>query len=303
MQWMEVTLSVDGEAAEAVTELLQRYSYQGVAIEQEDVPQEAWDDGHAEPPKRLTLRAYFPADRRVEETKLLLDTALGHMSLMYPMPTPVYRIIDEADWAEAWKANYKPIRLGRKLIIRPEWVEMETAPDEVVISLDPGMAFGTGTHPTTQLCLETLEDVVQPGVQVLDLGCGSGILSIAAAKLGAGHVLGLDIDSIAVTAAQQNSARNGLSDKITVQEGSLDMAVDSAQRFDLVVANILAWIIILMCENHLGEVVRPGGIGVFSGIIAEQAGDVETALRRVGLQPYARRQQGDWVAILAKRKE
>jgi ribosomal protein L11 methyltransferase len=302
MQWMEVSLSVDGEAAEAVTELLQRYSYQGVAIEQEDVPPEAWDDGQAEPPKRLTLRGYFPADRRVEETKFLLETALGHMSLMYPMPTPVYRIIDEADWAEAWKANYKPIRLGRRLIIRPEWVEMETAPDEVVISLDPGMAFGTGTHPTTQLCLETLEEVVQPGIQVLDLGCGSGILSIAAAKLGAGHVLGLDIDPIAVTAAQQNSTRNGLSDMITVQEGSLDSVIGSARRFDLVVANILAWIIINMCDNGLGEVVRPGGIGIFSGIIADQAEEVEHALRRVGLQPYARRQQGGWVAILTKRK-
>src|SRR3990172_1165571 len=111
MQWMEVTMRVDGEAAEAVTELLQRYSYQGVAIEQEDIPPEAWDDGKAEPPKHLTIRAYFPADRRVEETKFLLDTALGHMSLMYPMPTPVYRLIDEADWAEAWKTNYHPIRL------------------------------------------------------------------------------------------------------------------------------------------------------------------------------------------------
>lgn len=303
MQWMEVTLSVDGEAAEAVTELLQRYSYQGVAIEQEDVPPEAWDDGHAEPPQRLTIRGYFPADRRVEETKYLLDTALGHMSLMYPMPTPVYRLIDEADWAEAWKANYKPIRLGRKLIIRPEWVEIETAPDEVVISLDPGMAFGTGTHPTTQLCLEALEEVVQPGMQVLDLGCGSGILSIAAAKLGAAHVLGVDIDAIAVTAAQQNSARNGLADTITVQEGSVDIVVDSGQQFDLVVANILAWIIMMMCDNGLGAVVRPGGLGIFSGIIAEQAEDVEHALRRVGLKPYARHQQGDWVAILTKRKE
>src|SRR5690606_25291805 len=170
------------------------------------------------------------------------------------------------------------------------------------ISLDPGMAFGTGTHPTTQLCLETLEEVVQPGIQVLDLGCGSGILSIAAAKLGAGHVLGLDIDPIAVTAAQQNSTRNGLSDMITVQEGSLDSVIGSARRFDTVVANILAWIIINMCDNGLGEVVRPGGIGIFSGIIADQAEEVEHALRRVGLQPYARRQQGDWVAILTKRK-
>ncbi|MBZ0298789.1 MAG: 50S ribosomal protein L11 methyltransferase [Anaerolineae bacterium] len=301
MQWVEVTLSVDGEAAEAVAELLQRYSYQGVAIEQENVPQEAWDDGHAEPPQRLTIRAYFPADRRVEETKLLLDTALGHMSMMYPMPVPSYRTIDEADWAEAWKVNYRPIRLGRKLLIRPEWVEMETAPDDIVISLDPGMAFGTGTHPTTQLCLEALEDLVKPGAQVLDLGCGSGILTIAAAKLGAAHILAVDTDPIAVTATQQNVARSGVADHITVQQGSLENVVNSGQRFDLVAANILARVIILMCDEDLGQVIQPGGVGIFSGIIAEQAADVEAALRHTGLKPFARRPQGDWVAILAKR--
>jgi ribosomal protein L11 methyltransferase len=302
-QWVEVALSVDGEAAEAVAELLQRYSYQGVAIEQEDIPAEAWDDGQAEPPRRLTIRAYFPADRRVEETKFQLETALGHMSLMYPMPTPTYRFINEADWANAWKKNYHPIRLGRRLLIRPEWVQMETAPDDVVITLDPGMAFGTGTHPTTQLSLEALEDLVTPGMQVLDLGCGSGVLSIAAAHLGAAHILALDIDPIAVTATQQNAERNAVSDRIHAAEGSLITALETDQQFDLVVANILAHVIIAMSDDGLGRTVRPGGLGVFSGIIADQAAEVESALRRTGLKPYARRQQGDWVAILARRPE
>ncbi len=301
MQWIEVALSVDGEAAEAVAELLQRYSYQGVAIEQEDIPPEAWDDGQAEAPRRLTVRAYFPADRRVEETKFQLETALGHMSLMYPMPTPTYRLIDEVDWAEAWKANYRPLRLGRNLLIRPEWIEMDTGPEDVVISLDPGMAFGTGTHPTTQLCLETMEDVVEPGMQALDLGCGSGILSITAVRLGAAHVLGVDIDPIAVTATRQNSERNDVSAQITVQEGSLSDVVASGQQFDLILANILAHVIIAMCDDLLADVFRPGAVGIFSGIIEEQAGNVEHALRDAGLKPYARRQQGDWVAILARK--
>jgi ribosomal protein L11 methyltransferase len=301
MDWIEVSLSVDGESGEAVAELLQRYGHQGVSIEQEGIPPEEWDDGEALPPERLTIRAYFPADERAEEAKLQLETALGHMSLMYPMPKPAYRIVHDEDWAEAWKTHYHPVRIGRHLFIRPLWIQAETAPDDLVISLDPGMAFGTGTHPTTQLCLEALEDRVQPGVKVLDLGCGSGILSIGAAKLGAGSVLALDIDPIAVKVTAENAEQNGVADKITAQEGSLENVVTSARRFDLVVVNILARVIIAMCDQHLGDVVRPGGVALFSGLIEEQVDDVEAALRKTGLEPTARRQQGDWMLVEARR--
>ena len=301
MDWIEVALSVDGESAEAVAELLQRYGHQGVAIEQEGIPPEEWDDGEALPAQLLTIRAYLPADERAEDAKLRLEAALGHMSLMYPMPKPAYTIVKEEDWAEAWKAHYHPIRIGRKLFIRPLWLDVEIAPDDVVIALDPGMAFGTGTHPTTQLCLEALEDAVQPGVQVLDLGCGSGILAIGAAKLGAAHILALDIDPIAVKVTQENIEQNGVADKITAQQGSLENVITSARRFDLVVVNILARIIIMMCDQHLGDTVRPGGKALFSGIILEQADDVEAALRKTGLEPTARRQEGDWVLIEAKK--
>ena len=223
------------------------------------------------------------------------------MNMMYPMPTPEYRIVEEKDWAEAWKVHYHPVRIGKRLMIRPLWTEVELQPDDVEIALDPGMAFGTGTHPTTQLCLEATEDLLVPGAQVLDLGTGSGILAIAAAKLGAGHVLALDNDGVAVEAAQLNIEQNGAADKITVQEGSLESVVTSARRFDLILVNILARIIIAMCDQHLGDVVRPGGLAIFSGIIEEQADDVEAALRKTGLQPYARRQQGDWIVIEARR--
>lgn len=138
MNWIEVSLSVDGEAAEAVAELLQRYGHQGVSIEQEDIEPEQWDDGQAPPAQRLTVRAYIPDDHRALEAKHSLEIALGHMHLLYPMPTPVYRNIPEADWAEAWKAHYHPIRIGRRLLIRPLWVVLETQTDEIVISLDPG---------------------------------------------------------------------------------------------------------------------------------------------------------------------
>lgn len=301
MDWIEIALSVDGESAEAVAELLQRYGHQGVAIEQEGIPPEEWDDGEAQPANLLTIRAYLPADERAEDAKLRLEAALGHMSLMYPMPKPTYSIVKEDDWAEAWKAHYHPLRIGKRMFIRPLWVEVETAPDDVVISLDPGMAFGTGTHPTTQLCLEALEDAVQPGIKVLDLGTGSGILAIGAAKLGAAHILALDIDPIAVKVTQENIEQNGVAEKITAQQGSLENVITSARRFDLVVVNILARIIIAMCDEHLGDTVRPGGKALFSGIIEEQANDVEAALRKTGLEPTRRRQEGDWVLIEATR--
>ncbi len=302
-RWIEVTLHVDGEAAEATAAVLQRYGYQGVAIEHEGIPPDKLDEDEIPPAKQLAVRAYLPDDSRAEETKAQLETALGYMNLMYPMPTPEYRIVEETDWSEAWKVHYHPVRIGRRLLIRPLWTPVDLQPGDVEIALDPGMAFGTGTHPTTQLCLEALEDLLDsmPGAKVLDLGCGSGILAIAAAKLGAAQVLALDIDPVAVEATRQNAEQNGAADRITVQEGSLESLIASARRFDLIVVNILARVIIQMCLQHLGEVVRPGGLAIFSGIIDEQGDEVEAALRSAGLDPYARRQQGDWIVIQARR--
>jgi ribosomal protein L11 methyltransferase len=301
MNWIEIKLSVDGEAAEAVAELLQRYGHQGVAVEREGIMPDCWSDDELPPAERLTVRAYIPDDERVQEAKTQLESALGHMRLMYPMPTPEYTTVDDEDWAEAWKAHYQPVRLGRNILIRPIWIELETQPNDIEIALDPGMAFGTGTHPTTQLCLAALEDLVQPGALALDLGCGSGILSIAAAKLGAKSILALDNDPIAVTATTENARQNGVADKVVAQVGSLENIISSARRFDIIAVNILARIIIEMCGDKLGQIVRPGGLAIFSGIIEDQADDVETALRQTGLEPYARRKQGDWVAIEARR--
>lgn len=300
-KWIEVTLRVDGEAAEAATEVLNRYGYQGVSIEVEGIPPDTLDEGDAPPPGPLTLRAYLPDDGRSPEAMRQLIDALGYMNMMYPMPDPEFRTLDEQDWAEAWKTHYQPVRIGRHIMIRPLWIDLTLEPDDLEIALDPGMAFGTGTHPTTQLCLEALEDMVTPGLHMLDLGCGSGILAIGAAKLGAAHVWALDIDPIAVDVTAENAAQNGVGEKISAQEGSLESVLHSARRFDLLAANILAHVIKAMCEQGLGDVLRPGGKAVFSGIITEQAGDVEAALRRTGLEPARRRQQGDWVAIEALR--
>ena len=300
-KWIEATLHVDGEAAEAAAEVFTRYGYQGISIEVEGIPPDTLDEGQAPPPGPLTLRAYLPEDDRAPEAIRQLTDALGYLNMMYPMPAPEFHTVDEEDWAEAWKAHYQPVRIGRHLLIRPRWIEMDLAPDDLEIALDPGMAFGTGTHPTTQLCLEALEDMVVPGVTVLDLGCGSGILAIGAAKLGAAHIWALDIDPIAVTATAENAEQNGVGDRITSQEGSLASVITSARRFDVLAANILAPVIIGMCGEGLGQTVRPGGKAVFSGIIAEQGDDVEAALRRTGLEPTRRRQIGDWIAIEAVR--
>jgi len=294
-------MKVDGESAEAVAEVLQRYGHQGVSIEPEGITPDLWDEGEVPPPQSLILRAYLPDDPALESTKKQLETALGHMSLMYPMPKPAYRPLKEEDWAEAWKAHYRPLRVGRRLLVRPLWMDVELASGDIDIALDPGMAFGTGTHPTTQLCLMALEERVQPAQDILDLGCGSGILSIAAAKLGARKILALDTDAIAVEATRENAAANGLANQVIARQGSLDIVRTSARRFDLVVVNILARVILKLAENRLGEAVRPGGTAILSGIIASQMEEVEAALRQTGLQPYAHRQQGDWFLIEAKR--
>ncbi len=296
-------MEVDGEAAEAVADVLQRYGHQGVAIEQAGFDIETWED-EVPPAARLTVRAYLPDDERAGPIKQQLEDALWHLNKLYPMPTPQYRLIDEEDWAQAWKANYHPLRVGRHLFIRPLWIDAPGEPGDVVIALDPGMAFGTGTHPSTQLVLEAAESLLEnwPGVQVLDLGCGSGILSIAAVKLGASRVLALDTDPIAVRATAENATANGVQDRITAQTGSLDSLLHAATRFDLALVNILSKVIVAMCEQKLGSVIRPGGIGVFGGIILEQAEEVEAALRTTGLVPYKRRSSGEWVVIEARRE-
>ncbi|RMF80853.1 MAG: 50S ribosomal protein L11 methyltransferase [Chloroflexi bacterium] len=301
MDWIEVSLRVDSAVADAVSDLLQSYGHQGVVIEHDGIMTESWDDGDAQPPEHVIVRVYLPADEHAAQKREQLEAGLGRINTAHPLPTPTYNRIAETDWAEAWKAHYPPTRIGRRIFIRPQWVEAETHPDDIVIALDPGMAFGTGTHPTTQLCLEALEDLMPPATKILDLGCGSGILSLAAAKLGATHVHALDIDPIAVKVTRENAALNDVSDKITAQEGSLETIIRSSRRFDFAVVNILAHIIIALCGQGLGQVVRPGGKALFAGLIDTQADDVEAALRATGLAPYSRRQRGDWVLIEAYR--
>jgi len=302
MRWIEIALNVDGEAGEAVADILQRYGHQGVAIEQAGFYIETWED-EVPPADKLIVRAYIPDDERAPAAKIQLEESLYQLGKLYTMPAPTYTVIDEEDWAEAWKVNYHPLRMGRHIFIRPLWIQEFGEPGDVVIALDPGMAFGTGTHPSTQLVLEAAEDLLveHPGVSVLDLGCGSGILSIGAAKLGASSVVALDTDPIAVTATHNNAESNDVLNLLDIREGSLETLLAEGTQFDIALVNILAKVIISMCGQGLGSVIKSGGVGVFGGIIETQADEVEAALRTTGLTPYKRRMITDWVVIEARR--
>jgi ribosomal protein L11 methyltransferase len=297
LNWIEISLTVDGELAEAVADLLARHAPGGVAIESERQGEEG-----AAPEKPVIVRAFLPADEQLETRRSQVEAGLWHLGMIRPLPTPVYREVAEQDWAEAWKEHYQPIRIGRKLLILPAWLP---SPDDrrLAIVLDPGMAFGTGTHPSTQLCLAALEDYLQPGEEVVDLGCGSGILSIAAVRLGAGRVRALDIDELSVQVTHENASRNQVAERITVSEGSLKELLESPEPPPhLLVANILAPVLDEMARQGLSRAVRGGGIVILAGILAEQAAPLEATCLEHGLERIEMRQAGEWRALVLKSK-
>ncbi len=297
--WLEISLhGVDESLRDIIADLMADVGYQGVVVEHEGIMPLSWGEDNPAPATHFTLRAYLPADDQLATSQKRLETALSR----YPVEAPLYRDVGEDDWAEAWKRFYHPIRVGQRIYVRPVWEGANAAgPDDVEIVLDPGMAFGTGTHATTQLCLAAIEDWMPPGVDVLDLGCGSGILSIAAAKLGAGSVYAIDVDPVAVESAAENLTRNSVREQVELATGGLPKVLDLQRSFDFAAVNILARIIVQMCEIGLGGVVKPGGRAIFAGLIEPQADTVEAALRQTGLTPLRRRQQDDWILIEAER--
>jgi len=286
--WLEVSVTVENEVAEAVAEVFSRYAYRGVVIE-------AGPDGwNAE----VIVRAYLPADDQLQANKRRIEEALWHLGQIRPVSAPTFHTVTEADWAEVWKERLNVLHVGRHIVIRPSWRDYAPAPGDIVIQLDPGMAFGTGLHPTTQMCLVALEELVCPGAEVLDLGTGSGILAIAAAMLGAGHVLAVDEDPIAVEAARDNVIVNGVQGIASVVCGSLTEVSGS---YDLAVVNILARVIVEMVLGGLATRVRPGGILIAAGILAGQEPEVVTALKQNGFTLVERQQREDWVCLVVKR--
>ncbi len=305
--WIELAVEADVEAVEAVSEILGRVATGGTSVEPAF---ELVDEGlgaSLDATRPSIVRAYLPGDdpAAVERATGEVTAALGHLQAfgLRPIGDLTTRVVGEADWAEAWKAHFPVLRVGRRIVIRPTWRRHRAGPDDVVIALDPGMAFGTGLHPTTRLCLGLLETVADRGLvtdaRVLDVGCGSGILSIAAARLGARSVLGVDIDPIAVEATTANGARNRLARRIRAREGSLPSGEPA---FDLIVANLIASVLIALASALVAE-LRPGGVLIASGIYLDRESEVRAALEAAGLAIEGRDAEGDWVALEAARRD
>ncbi len=299
MRWLELTVSAHREAVEAISELLSRAAPGGVAIEE---PIALLDDGQEYrvlPDGAVLVRAYLPMDGSEDDKRQQVEQGLWHLGQIGPhfVGELTTRPVAEEDWANAWKEYYHVLHLGTSIVIKPSWRDYTPRPGEVVLELDPGMAFGTGLHPTTSMCLELLEQRVQPGMRVLDVGAGSGILALAAAKLGAASVLALDVSSVAVEAAQANARANGLEQRVNVRLGSIEEA--SGERYDLVVANIIARVIADLAPA-LVNALAPGGVLIASGIIDERLPLAEDALRAGGLADIERVRDGDWFSLVGR---
>jgi len=280
---------------------------EGVVIESTAVTANLDDsDGHAVGPLRVF--GYLPMDGQLEERRRQLEQALWYLGRIRPLPAAQFKPIQQANWAEAWKQHYQPIAVGESLMIVPAWLE-QPAGGRIPIRIDPGMAFGTGTHPTTQLCLQALETAAPrtgDHWEVIDLGCGTAILAIAALKLGARHALAVDIDPEAIRAAQENAQTNRVTTNLELGVGSLEEIRSGAYTIRnacIVMANILAPVLIRLLGEGLGDILADEGVLILSGILQEQAVDVQAAAEAHGLRLVARHQIGDWVALSVARAQ
>ncbi|GAB4494743.1 MAG: 50S ribosomal protein L11 methyltransferase [Anaerolineales bacterium] len=309
MHWLEISLTVDGELAEAVAEVLSRFIPDGVVIESTQILNSPDTEGEITGP--LRVYGYLPADDSLEDTRQRLTEALWYLGRISPLPEPQFRDIQEVNWVETWKQHYNPIPVGNRLVILPAWIETNPYPNRLPLRINPGMAFGTGTHPTTQLTLALLEDYVQPHQPVIDVGCGSGILSAAALILGAGRALGVDIDSEAPAASRENAALNGVENLLETGVGSVSEILANSwgiRQAPLVLANILAPILIRLLDDGLADLLTPDGVLLLSGILEPQMDGTEgyvsmaAALEKHHLHILERRQLADWVALAVKKK-
>ncbi|WP_392453919.1 50S ribosomal protein L11 methyltransferase [Chryseomicrobium aureum] len=312
MKWMELSVLTTNEAVEPISNILHEAGASGVVIEdslelgkeREDQFGELYELNPQDfPASGVRVKAYLSVTsfiyETVEEIKLAIDN-LRTFGISIGEGIVTLHEVDEEDWATAWKQYYHPVKISNRFTIVPTWEDYQPVQsDELIIELDPGMAFGTGTHPTTVMCLQALEKQVQSGHSVIDVGTGSGVLAIGAALLGADHVHALDLDEIAVKAATENVELNNVQDRVRTVHGNLLDSVDA--QADVVVANILADIILSFTEDAY-QMVKPGGVYITSGIIGARKEDVKQGLVDAGFAIEEVMMMEDWVAIIARKQ-
>lgn len=312
MKWSEFSIHTSHEAVEPICNILHEFGASGVVIEDPNDLSKEWGIDYGEvyqlspedyPEEGVRIKAYFPLTDALASTIERIKKSINDLiAYGFDLGSNAIEIVevDENDWANAWKAYYKPIKVTDTLTITPTWERYEKKEGEIVIELDPGMAFGTGTHPTTILCLRALEKSIRGKERVIDVGTGSGVLSIAAAKFGAASVLALDIDDIAVKSASENVRLNDVERLITVKKNFLLQGVEG--EYDIIVANILTEIIVQFVTDAV-SLLKTNGLFITSGIIKNKEDDVKSVLIENGFTIEEKYELNDWVAIIAKKVE
>lgn len=308
MKWKEISIQTNHEATEAISNIFQDIGATGVIIEDPKLVNQYLDSGlwdytdieKSENTEVVVIKAYLPVDVYLEDRILKLQEkidALESFGIDKGLGIISYQDVKEEDWATSWKQYFHPVKVGNRIVIKPSWEEYKSSQDEIIIELDPGMAFGTGTHHTTAMCLKALENLITPGTEVFDVGTGSGILAIAAAKLGAKSIRAVDLDAVATKVAKENIAINNETDAIEVAEG--DLLTGFTGKADIVIANIIADVIKRLLEDITLR-LKPNGILLASGIIKERAEEIETVAESKGLTVESVMEEGGWVAMIIR---
>jgi ribosomal protein L11 methyltransferase len=302
IDWLELSVDADAESVDAVAELFGRHVYnQGVVLDEPFNQDDDGDNLEIDPTRPVRVSGYVPLNGPVDDVVQRLEEGLWHLRHLGTVSELRRQVQRQEDWANAWKDHFPVTRIGRQFVIRPTWREYAAAQDDVVIDLDPGMAFGTGLHPTTAMCLGMLESIDVNGKRLLDAGAGSGILSIAAIKLGARSSDALEVDPVAVSALNHNVELNGLTDKICVQVADVTKSLPVEGTYDLILANIISRILIQAVDS-LAATSHTGTQIVLSGVIEEHESDVLVAFEKRGFDLVDRRVVGDWVSLLMEMK-
>lgn len=303
MKWIEAKISFDTQNPVLLFDLISNIFFdmglKGVSQEDpNEEPDEGWGDDAARKPDATSVSGYFPFNVLDDQKRMLLETRMAELAKDHHITYRIaYHELHEEDWAESWKKYFQPEKITDTIVVKPTWREYDASPDELVIEIDPGMAFGTGTHPTTSLCMMLIEKHITPGDHFLDVGTGSGILMILAAFLGAKKVTGIDTDEIAVTIAEKNLMLNNIPpDVYQVAQGNLVETV--GEKFNLITANILSEVILVLLDT-IKQVMAENSILICSGIIEENAGSVVEKMKTIGLTVRDVVIREKWAAVVA----